>query len=132
MGKENEWEESIDDVSHFIKKVRSFLASDGCQLDIQKARRGEDPLDPNSTNNTMSDLDFSSEDIKNEVLSLTISNYIKTVKDKEREKNQYYRIFTKKINNREIYIKLKICSLNRIHLMSFHYANWDMEDRPYK
>ncbi len=34
MGKENEWEESIDDVSHFIKKVRSFLASDGCQLDI--------------------------------------------------------------------------------------------------
>jgi len=132
MGKEDGWEESIDDVSHFIKKVRSFLTSDGCQLDIQKERRSEDPLDPSSTKNTISDLDYNSEDIKNEVLSLTTSNYIKTVKEKERKKNQCYRIFTKKINNREIYIKLKICSLNRIHLMSFHYANWDMEDRPYK
>ena len=132
MGKEDGWEESIEDVSHFIKKIRTFLASDGCQLDIQRSRRGEAPLEPNSTNNTISDLDFSTEDIKNEVLSLTISNYVNTVKDKEREKNQYYRIFTKKINNRDIYIKLKIYNLNRIHLMSFHYANWDMEDRPYK
>ena len=132
MGKEDGWEESIDDISHFIKKVRSFLASEGCQLDIQRRRKGEDPLDPNSTNNTIGRLDYNSEDIKSEILSLTTSNYIKTVKDKEREKNQYYRVFTKKINNREIYIKLKICNLNRIHLMSFHYANWDMEDRPYK
>ena len=80
----------------------------------------------------MLDLNFSDAEIKSEILSLTTSSYVKTVKDKEREKNQYYRIFTKKINNRDIYIKLKICSLNRIHLMSFHYANWDIEDRPYK
>jgi len=80
----------------------------------------------------MFDLDLNTIDLKNEILSLTTGNYVKTVKDKKREKNQYYRIFTKQINNRNIYIKLKICSLNRIHLMSFHYANWDMEDRPYK
>ena len=132
MVKEDGWEESIGDVSHFIKKIRTFLTSDSCQLDIQRRREGEDPLDPNSTINTMLDLNFSDAEIKSEVLSLTTSNYVKTVKDKEREKNQYYRIFTKKINNRDIYIKLKICSLNRIHLMSFHYANWDIEDRPYK
>ena len=132
MGKEDEWEESIEEVSHFIKKIRTFLASDDCQLDIQRSRKDEDPLEPNTNNNTMIDLGFSTEDIKSEVLSLTISNYVKTVKDKEKENNQYYRIFTKEINNREIYIKLKICNLNRIHLMSFHYANWDMEDRPYK
>jgi len=132
MEKEDSWEENIDEVSYFIKKIRSFLASDSCQLDIQKKRKDEDPLDPNSTINTMLELNFSNAEIKSEVLSLTTSNYVKTVKDKEREKNQYYRIFTKKINNRDIYIKLKICSLNRIHLMSFHYANWDMEDRPYR
>jgi len=80
----------------------------------------------------MFDLDLNTIDLKNEILSLTTGNYVKTVKDKKREKNQYYRIFTKQINNRNIYIKLKICSLNRIYLMSFHYANWDMEDRPYK
>jgi len=130
MEKEDDWRESIEEVSHFLKKIRTFLASDSCQLDIQRRRKGEDPLDPNSTINTM--LDLNDIDVRNEILSLTTKNYIKTVKDKKREKNQSYRIFTKQINNRDIYIKLKICSLNRIHLMSFHYANWDMEDRPYK
>ncbi len=67
MVKEDGWEESIGDVSHFIKKIRTFLASDSCQLDIQRRREGEDPLDPNSTINTMLDLNFSDAEIKSEV-----------------------------------------------------------------
>lgn len=132
MEKEDSWKESIEEVSHFLKKIHTFLTSDSCQLDIQRRRKDEDPLDHNSTMNTILDLNYNEEDIRDEILSLTTKNYIETVKDKGREDKKYYRIFTKKINNRETYIKLKIYDLNRIHLMSFHYANWDMEDRPYK
>ena len=96
MKKEDELEESIEDVSHFIKMTRTFLASDTCWLDIQRRRKGEDPLDPNSTNNAMLDLNFSSEDIKNEILSLSTSDYVKTVKDKEREKNNTIEFLQKK------------------------------------
>jgi len=132
MEKEDSWKESIEEVSHFLKKIHAFLACGSCQLDTQRRRKDENPLDSNSTMNTILDLNYNVEDIRDEVLSLTTRNYVETVKDKEREDNKHYRIFAKKINNREIYIKLKICDLNRIHLISFHYANWDMEDRPYK
>ena len=129
---EDNWQENIEDVSHFLKKIHSFLACDTCQLDIQRRRKNENPSDPNSTINTLFSLNYDTEDVKNEILSLTKENYVETVRDKERKDNNHYRIFTKIINGREIYIKLKICDINRIHLMSFHYANWDMRDRPYQ
>ena len=36
------------------------------------------------------------------------------------------------INLGNVYIKLKIYSVNKVHLMSFHYAAFDIEDKPYK
>lgn len=132
METDENWQESIEDVRYFLKKIHTFLACDTCQLDIQRRRRGESPSDPNSTVNTLFSLKYNTEDVKNEILSLTEKNYIETVKDKKRQDNNHYRVFEKVINGREIYIKFKICDVNRIHLMSFHYANWDIGDRPYQ
>jgi hypothetical protein len=130
MEKEEGWIESIDEVKHFLKKTQTFLANVDCQLDIQRDRRDEDPLDPNTTRNTL--LDLGDVNLKDELLSLTVKDYVKTVKDRKRKGDQYYRIFTKQVKGRNIYIKFKICNLSKIHLMSFHYAKWDLEDRPYK
>lgn len=125
-------QESIEAVKHFLKKIQNFLTNDTCQLDIQRRRRNKNPNDPNSTINTLLSLNYDEEDVKNEILSLTIEDYIETVKDKKKVDGKHYRIFRKKIKGREIYIKLKICDVNRIHLISFHYANWGMKDRPYE
>ncbi len=129
---EENWQESIDDVRFFLKKVHTFLASETCQLDIQRSRRNENSSDSNSTINTLQDLNYNTEDVKNEVLSLTEKNYKETLKDKKRQDNNHYRVFVKIIDGREIYMKFKICNVNRIHLMSFHYANWNTGERPYQ
>lgn len=132
METEENWQESIDDVKFFLKKIQTFLASGTCQLDIQRSRQDESPSDPNSTINTLLSLNYDVDDVKNEILSLTEENYKETLKDKMRQDKNHYRVFIKIIDDREIYIKFKICDVNRIHLMSFHYANWDTGERPYQ
>lgn len=76
-------------------------------------------------------MDYDSEDIREELLTLKTSNYIKTVKDRKRPNTPNYWIFFKNIKGKDIYIKLKICDINKIHLMSFHYAVKQIEDKPY-
>lgn len=132
METEESWQESIDNVKFFLKKVHAFLASGTCQLDIQRRRRDENPLDPNSTTNTLLSLNYNIDDVKNEILSLSEKNYKETLKDKRRQDNSHYWVFIKEIGGREIYIKLKIYDVNRIHLISFHYANWNTGERPYQ
>ena len=132
MDDENSTIEDFNSVKFFLKKLSHFLNDDKCQLDIQMNRKGQDKLDPNSTKNTIIDLDYKREDIKEELLSLKASDYIKTVKDKNRPGSSDYWVFSKMIEYRDVYIKLKIHSVNKIHLMSFHYPNFAIEDKPYK
>ena len=89
-------------------------------------------MDPNNTNNTIIDLDYDSKEIREELSTLKTSDYIKTVKDRIRPGTPNYWIFSKNIKNKDIYIKLKICNISKIHLMSFHYATKQIEDKPYK
>lgn len=101
-------------------------------MDIQRKRKSENNLDPNTTNNTIIDLNYNVEDIREELLTLKSSDYIKTVKDIVRPQSPDYWIFSKNIKSKDIYIKLKICNINNIHLMSFHYAIRKIENKPYK
>jgi len=128
---DDEWVEEIEAVKFFLKKLNYLINDSNCQIDIQRKRRGENPLDSNSTNNTIIDLDYNSEDIREELLTLKISDYIKTVIDIIRPNTPNYWIFSKNIKGKDIYIKLKICDINKIHLMSFHYAVKRIEDKPY-
>ena len=101
-------------------------------MDIQRSRKGQDQSDSKTNINTMLDLEYDTGDVKEELLSLKISDYVKTVKDRKRPGSSDYWIFLKKIKDRDVYIKLKIHSVNKIHLMSFHYTAFAVEDRPYK
>ncbi|HAJ94879.1 MAG TPA: hypothetical protein DCP02_01480 [Actinobacteria bacterium] len=132
MTKNNHYIESIEEVRHFLKQLHYLLTDKECQLDIQRRRRNDDPDNSNSTLNTIIDLNYDSRDIKKVVLSLILSNYIKTVVDIKRPGSPDYRIFSKPIGKKNIYIKLKICNLNKIHLMSFHYAVYDINGKPYE
>lgn len=123
--------ESFENVKFFLKKLQTFLNDDSCQLDIQRSRRGQDCSDPNTTLNTILDMGYSTQDVKEELLTLKIGDYIKTVKDRKRLGSSNYWIFIKKIKEKDVYIKLKIHNVNKIHLMSFHYTFFAIEDRPY-
>jgi len=124
--------EEVGKLKFFLQKLHHLIGDSNCLIDIQRKRRGEDPLDPNNTNNTIIDLGYDSEEIREELLTLKISDYIKTVKDRVRPNTPNYWIFSKNINGRDIYIKLKICDVNKIYLMSFHYAVKQIEEKPYK
>lgn len=128
---DDEYIEEIEKLKFFLKKLQ-YLLNSNCQIDIQKLRMGEDALNPNNTNNTMIDLDYDSEDIREELLTLKVGDYIKTVKDRRYPNTANYWIFSKNINGRDVYIKFKILSVNKIHLMSFHYAIRQIEEKPYK
>ena len=132
MSEEDSSRESFEDVKFFLKKLQHLLNDNTCQLDIQRGRKGQDNCDPNTTINTMHALEYNSEDIREELLSLKTGDYIKTVRDRKRTESSDYWIFSKKVRGRDIYIKLKIYSVNKIHLMSFHYAAFGIEDKPYK
>lgn len=132
MDDENSTIEDYNNVKFYLKKLQHFLNDDSCQLDIQRDRRGQNQSDPNTTKNTIIDLDYSMEDIRGELLSLKVSDYLKTVKDRNRSDSSKYWIFSKTIEGKDIYIKLKIYSVNKVHLMSFHYAAFNIEDKPYQ
>ena len=124
--------EDFNNVKFYLKKLQHFLNDDSCQLDIQRDRKGQDQLDPNTTKNTLINFGYSMEDVRGVLLSLKASDYLKTVKDRNRLDSSEYWIFSKIIKGKDIYIKLKIYSVNKVHLMSFHYAVFNIEDKPYK
>lgn len=90
MDDEDSSKEDTENVKFFLKKLHHFLNDDDCQLDIQRDRKKQDQSDPNSTRNTIIDLDYKIEDIRGELLSLKTTDYIKTVKDKNRPGSSDY------------------------------------------
>ena len=79
------------------------------------------------------DLDYDSSDIVERLKELTVSEYSETLIDKDDDKPPLLFVFGKDINNKRIYIKLKIKGTitKKILCLSFHYAKHDMEF-PYK
>ena len=81
----------------------------------------------------MLDLEYDSYDIVERLKELTISEYSETLVDRDDDKPPLLFVFGKDINNKLIYIKLKIKEeiTKKILCLSFHYAKYDMEF-PYK
>ncbi|MGF6947861.1 hypothetical protein QF028_000354 [Neobacillus sp. B4I6] len=123
----------IDEVEMLIKKARDILNSDNYDLDIQRNRKGEDPLDPFSTKNTLLALKYDSDDVANEIMSLQLQDYCKTTIDTKRPESPEFWVFEKTIQNRSVYIKFKIRNEEnkKIYCMSFHFPQWAITKKPY-
>lgn len=81
-----------------------------------------------STRYTIADLDYNAEDVVDRLKELTVSDYSETLIDKDDDKPPLLFVFGKDINNRQVYIKLKIKGekSRRILCLSFHYAEYKM------
>ena len=82
-----------------------------------------------STRYTLLDLDYDTVDVVDRLKELTVSDYSETLIDKDDDKPPLLFVFGKDINNRQVYIKLKIKGENnrRILCLSFHYAKHKMK-----
>ena len=124
---------SINDVKNFLIDIKHILTSDHYELDILPRKRGENPLEPYTTENTMLDLGYDTDDVKNELLSLTEKDYIETILDDKDTRRPPFWVFGKMIESKDVYIKAKIKNkvTNKVFCVSFHYARYPIKNRPY-
>ncbi len=113
----------LDELKAIINDV-SFDSND--DLIIIKSSKDEVQY---STRYTLFDLDYDTVDVVDRLKELTVSDYSETLIDKDDDKPPLLFVFGKDINNRQVYIKLKIKGANnrRILCLSFHYAKHKMK-----
>ena len=113
----------LDELKAIINDV-SFDSND--DLIIIKSSKDEVQY---STRYTLFDLDYDTVDVVDRLKELTVSDYSETLIDKDDDKPPLLFVFGKDINNRQVYIKLKIKGENnrRILCLSFHYAKHKMK-----
>lgn len=126
------------EVLGFLNELRRILTSDefslDTDLDILLRKKGEDVTDPFTTMNTMLALSFDREDVRTELLSLTLGNYIETITDNKDSTLPPFFVFGKNISQRDLYIKVKIRDRKRgkVFCVSFHFARYPLsQQRPY-
>lgn len=133
MSNSNSYIASKSDVKNFLKELKEVLNSKNCNLDILSKKKTEKSDDPFTTENTMLDLDYNTDDVKNELRLLCEKEYLETIIDDKDASRPPFWVFGKEINNKEIYIKVKIRDKvnNRVFCVSFHYARFPLKERPF-
>lgn len=123
----------ICDVNKFLTELNEVLTSENCELDILPRKKDENPTDPFTTQNTLLSLNFTSDDIKSELQALTAKEYIETITDNKGQNHPPFWVFGKAIQNREVYIKVKIRNrkTNKVFCVSFHFARHPFKTMPY-
>lgn len=80
------------------------------------------------------ELNFNEQDVINELFALEIADYVYDLPDEIKPDEAYYKVFCKEIQNKNIYIKLKIKKTKNKYLfcMSFHIAEHKITKFPYR
>lgn len=112
-----------------------YALDNGANINIQVDRWVDANRSPEYTNRyTIADL-FPGEDpvvaVKRELRSLTVENYVETVKDTNFPERSDWRVFGKTyFNTKEVYIKLRVevQVRNFVFVMSFHYTTIPFAD----
>lgn len=121
------------DVQIFLRELNSIFNSEYYEFDLP-AR--EDKEEKYTTKYCMEQLSFSDKSqVVEELKKLTVANYYETVKDENIKKhNEYFYIFGKIIQEKMIYIKVKIVSRDekKVLCISFHFPEFEMILFPYK
>ncbi len=125
---------SKKEVKVFLEKLKEILNDKNFNINdnllIIKSCKDEMKY---STGYTLMDLDYDSNDIVEKLKELRISEYSETLIDKDDDKPPLLFVFGKDINNKLIYIKLKIkeSTKKKVLCLSFHYAKYPLQF-PYK
>ena len=123
--------ESELEVKAYIQDLK-YALNNGAQINFQAHRRVDDEREEKYTNQYTVNKLFPDENpvdaLKRELLTLTVEDYMQTVKDLRFPKRSEMREFGKGYNsNEDVYIKIRVELLGQYgntttFIMSFHYA----------
>ena len=117
------------EVLSFLEELKKVLESDDFNVDddLIIIKSGKNEIEY-STDYTLNDLEYDSSDIVQRLLELTVAEYSETLIDKDCKEFSLLFVFGKDINNKLVYIKLKMKgeSVKKVLCLSFHYARHDM------
>lgn len=133
------------DVQTYIDRLKYAIESSSTTISFQRDRKVDKNRDKKHTNRYTISKIFPNEDevevLKRELTSLTIKEYIETVKDLRFPNNSEMRVFGKKYQGKDVYIKIRVelvsiahaSGNNYILVMSFHFSEMDFKefDFPY-
>ena len=119
------------EVVDFLNELHKLLGSNDFDINtdlnlIRKKKQGNDQRF--STPYTLLDLDYDATDVVNRLKELRVEEYSETKIDKDDVNPPILFVFGKDINDRLIYVKLKIRKQQKqVVCVSFHYAKDKME-----
>lgn len=137
----NYMKSSRPDVKAFLSQMNSILSSDDFNIDqdfvFQLIREQDEPDDEFTNENTMLELDYNTEDIVEELKSLTIDDYSESIIDNVANGFKIFFVFGKKICGRDVYIKVRLKQRGKnaddfVYCVSFHFARHPITVYPYK
>ncbi len=132
------------EVKNYLYKLKYAIKSGFATVNFQKARQVDKNRDIKYINRyTISKLyPDEVEVLKRELSSLTVEEYIKTVKDLRFPKRSEMRVFSKQYSGDNVYIKIRVELISSeyaygndyILVMSFHFSEWGINesDFPYR
>lgn len=119
------------EVIAFLDELKALLTKEDFDIDtdltlIKKKKKGEDEMF--STPYTIVDLEYDTSDVVARLKELTVEEYSETKIDKDDLNPPLLFVFGKDINNKLVYLKLKIKGNQQSHVLcvSFHYAKEKM------
>lgn len=137
--------ESWSEVSTYLARLK-YALNNGATINFQQFRKVDDERDERYTNDyTMNELfpdENPKEVLRRELLTLTVADYLRTVKDRRFPKRSDMREFGKVYNGMdEVYIKIRVELFDKsgygqhtTFVMSFHFAEkpFSEETFPYR
>lgn len=119
------------EVVAFLNELKELLGQEDFNIDtdfilIRKDKKGDNRK--YSTPYTLLELDYDTEDIIARLKELTVEEYSETKIDKDDLHPPLLFVFGKNINNKQVYVKLKIKGNQQKYILcvSFHYAKEKM------
>jgi hypothetical protein len=139
---DRKWESEVDtiklstqskknEVTDFLEELHGILGKENFDIDtditlIRAKKKKEDEL--YSTPYTLLDLEYDTYDVVERLKELTVKEYSETLIDKDDINPPFLFVFGKDINDKQVYVKLKIKgnSSRYVVCVSFHYAKEKM------
>jgi hypothetical protein len=120
-----------NEVTDFLEELQGILGKENFDIDtditlIRAKKKKEDEL--YSTPYTLLDLDYDTYDVVDRLKELTVKEYSETLIDKDDINPPLLFVFGKDINNKQVYVKLKMKGepSRYVVCVSFHYAKEKM------
>lgn len=134
---ENKQISSKEQVENFLLELKHIINNKKFNInedfDILLKKKNETDDDAYTTKNTLIQLNYDKNDIIRNLKELKISEYIETLTDVKNVYSPQFWVFIKKINLKQVYIKVKIRSIQnrKIFCISFHFARFQVNNFPY-